>query len=318
MTMRKFLCLLVLSGAVISFVPQGQQAVAARQEIAAVVNEDVISMTDVSKRLRLIIASSGFPDNEDVRAKLAPQIISGLIDEQLMLQEARNMKITIEPKEIEDGFAAIGKQNNMTAEQFKTMLGRGKIDSSTLSRQIEAQLAWGKVVQKRLRPKVVISERDVDDVLARMRAKVGTTEYLAAEIFLPVNKADEDAEVKNFANRLLREMKSNKASFFKLAQQFSKSPGAAKGGDVGWLNEAQVSSEILEGLKKVSKNQVTEPIKSLNGYHIFFLRETRTLAEDKIPSRDQVFYNIGTERLDRLQRRHLMDLKSSSFIDVRV
>ena len=116
----------------------------------------------------------------------------------------------------------------------------------------------------------------------------------------------------------MREIKTGKASFFNLAQQFSKAAGAVNGGDTGWLQETQLSEEILTGLQAVKKNQVTKPIKTLSGYHILFLRDIRTLTEDTMPSRDQIYYSLGTERLEKLQRRHLMDLKASSFIDLRV
>ena len=75
---------------------------------------------------------------------------------------------------------------------------------------------------------------------------------------------------------------------------------------------------MLEALKKVKKNQLTNPIRSEDGYYILFLRETRQLTEDTLPSRQQVEYNLGNERLERLQRRHLLDVKASSFIDIRV
>lgn len=288
------------------------------QGIVAVVNEDIISLDDLGKRLRLIMASAGLPNTPEIKAKLAPQIIGSLVEEQLMMQEAKRLNLTVMPDEIEQGFATIGQQNKMTGDQFKAMLTKGGIDTSTLRRQIEAQVAWGKVVQEKLRPRVVISDMDVEDATARMKAKIGTTEYLAAEIYLPFNDAKQEVAAKGLANRLMQEIHGGKASFFQLAQQFSKSAGSAHGGDVGWLNETQLSEEILAGLKKVKQNQVTEPIRTLTGYHIFFLRNSRTMTEATMPTHEQIYNGLGNERLDRLQRRHLLDLKSSSFVDVRV
>lgn len=302
----------------ICMVPMTKSLYAATQEIVAVVNEDAISARDLATRMRLIIASSGLQNNKEIRAKLTPQILSSLINEQLMLQEARKMNIRIERAEVESGFLKVATQNKTTPAKFKAMLNRGGIDISTMYMQIEAQLAWGKVVQKRLRPRVIISERDVDDTLERIRAKVGSKEYLTAEIFLPIDNVKSEKQVKHLSNRLVREIKSGKASFFSLAQQFSKAAGAVSGGDTGWLQETQLSEEILTGLQAIKKNQVTKPIKTLSGYHILFLRDIRILTEDTMPSRDQIYYSLGTERLEKLQRRHLLDLKAASFIDVRV
>ena len=288
------------------------------QEIVAVVNEDAISDGDLNKRLRLIMASSGIPNKPEIRKKLVPQVLNGLVNEALMMQEAGKMGITVDQKEIDAGIAQIAAQNNFKPQQFLGMLKKGGIDVSTMRRQIESQLAWGKVVQARLRPRVVISERDIDDALERIKAKIGTTEYLAAEIFLPIESAKDEPQVKRLANDLVYQIKSGKAAFFKLAQQFSQAAGSTNGGDKGWVNEAQLPEPLLKGLKSIGKNQITNPIKTLDGYHIMFLREKRALSEDNIPSRSQVLYNLGTERLEKLQRRHLMDLRAASFVDIRV
>ena len=296
-------------------VPAVQAAV---QGIAAVVNEDAISVRDLEKRLRLIMASSGLPNNKEIREKMAMQVLSTLVNEKLMMQEARKHGLVVVQADIERGFSSVAQQNKMSADQFRSMLKKGGIDEGTMKAQIESQVAWSKVVQSRLRQRVVVSDRDVDDVLERLTAKVGTTEYLTAEIFLPIDDAKSAGKVKQLASRLVREIKGGKASFFKVAQQFSKSAGSANGGDIGWVNEEQVSEEVLAGLRAIKKNQVSAPIKTHEGYRILFVRDTRTLSENTLPSRDQVHYNLGAERLDKIQRRYLLDLRAAAFIDVRV
>ncbi len=291
---------------------------AAVQEIAAVVNDGAISMRDLDKRMKLIMVSSGLQNSQEIRDRLKPQVLGSLVNEQLMMQEARRLDISVDKAEIEGGLAKISQQNNTSPEKFKAMLSRGGIDIGTMYAQIEAQIAWGKVVQSQLRSKVIISDRDVDDMLERIKSKIGTTEYLAAEIFLPVEGPKKASQSQQLANRLVSEIRSGKASFFKLATQFSQAAGSTNGGDIGWVQDTQLPQELLDGLKKVKKGQVTNPIKSPNGYHILFLRDTRTVADGTIPSRDQVYYNIGSERLDKLQRRHLMDLRAASFVDIRV
>ncbi len=302
------------------YVPQitTGSANAATQEIVAVVNDAAISDSDLEKRMRLIMASSGLPNTKEIRKKMMPQVLSGLINEQLMLQEAEKYNLEVDSAAIDAGVAQIAQQNKMDPSQFVAMVKKSGIDISTMRQQVKAQVAWGKVVKARIRPRIVISERDIDDALERIKSKIGTTEYLAAEIFLPIENKKEVAQVSKLANGLVYEIKSGKASFFKLAQQFSQAAGSANGGNKGWVNEAQFSPSLLNGLKSLKKNQVTNPIKTLDGYHILFLRDKRTLSEDTIPSREQVEYTIGSDRLEKMQRRHLSDLRSASFVDIRV
>lgn len=288
------------------------------QTIIAVVNDNIISASDLDKRMRLVVASSGLQNTKAIKQKLLQQVLDGLIGEQLMLQEAVKYGVVVDQKEVDAGLAQIAQQNNNKPEQFLSMLRNGGIDVSTMYQQIKSQVSWGKVVQKQLRSRVVISERDIDDTLERIKSKIGTTEYLVAEIFLPIENAKKEQGVKKLARQLVQEIRAGKVSFFKLAQQFSQAAGSAKGGDKGWVNEAQFPEELLGAVSKISKNQVTAPIKTSNGYHIFLLRDKRILSEETVPSRQQIEYNIGAERLDRLQRQHLMDLRLASFIDVRI
>ncbi len=59
-------------------------------------------------------------------------------------------------------------------------------------------------------------------------------------------------------------------------------------------------------------------VKGVGGYHIFFLRDKREIIEDTMPSVEGMTSTIGTQRMERLQRRHLQDLKAQAFIDTRV
>lgn len=314
--LRITLCLFVAVG-VAQFFPL-PFAFAESQQIAAIVNEDAISIQDLNERMQLIMASSGIPNKPEIREKLAPQIMNTLIEEQIMLQEAKKMELTVEPTEIEKGFATIAEQNKMKAEDFKKMIKKGGLSLRTLSRQIEAQISWAKVVQAKLRPRVTVTERDVDEVISNLGKGLGKTEYLLAEIFLPVDDAKSEGEARQLAQGLIKEMRSGRAIFSKLAQQFSKSAGSMNGGSLGWVPEGQLSPEMQSGLKNINKNQVSDPIRSSAGFHILLLRDKRTIAKENMPTREQAFNKLGTERLDRLQRGYLLDLKSSSFIDNRV
>lgn len=291
----------------------------AREEsIAAVVNQDAISMTDFTERMKLIAISSGLPNTPEIRAKLTPQIISSLIEEQLMIQEARKRNLTVTDADIERGFAELASQNKTDPAQFKKMITGSGIDINTMKRQISAQLGWSKVIQKVMRPQVTVTDADIDDEISRISASKGKQEYLLAEILLPVDGDSNEADVKQLADKLAIEIRNGKAPFSKVAQQFSKAPGASKGGDLGWVQEGQLQQELDSVIKTLNEKDISNPIRTASGYHILLLRGKRALSDESMPSREQVMSNIGLQRLDRMQRRYLMDLKTSAFIENRV
>jgi len=286
--------------------------------IAAVVNDEAISMSDVTARMKLVLISSGLPDGKEIRAKILPQVIDGLIEEQLKLQEATRHKLAISDEEVQEGLVIIAKQNNYTPEQFTAGLEKSGVPATTLTRQIRAQLAWNKYIKEVLRNKVNVNDADVAMRIERMKGKIGQTEYLVSEIFLPLDDPKRNAEVEQFAQRMASELQAKKAPFGPVAAQFSKAAGAEKGGSLGWIQEGQIGAELDKVLLTLEEGQVSNPIKTQSGLYIITLQKKRTLTEESIPGRDELMNMIGFERLDRVQQRTLLDLKSAAFIDRRV
>lgn len=296
----------------------GPSYAAQTQTIAAVVNNDAITAADIDERLRLVMVSSGMPDSDDIRTRLMPQIINMLVEEHLMLQEAARMNIVVSPEDIETGFRTIAEQNGMDMDKFRAIMKRQNVPQRAMEYQIRAQVAWGKVVQQKIRPQIVVNEAEVDNMLERLKTNIGKTEYLVAEIFLPIDNPADEASVSQLAQKLTKEMLQGKVPFPRVASQFSQSASAKRGGDVGWVQEGQLDAAIEDVLLRMNEGDLSEPVKTMSGYYIITLRKKRTIAEANIPSRDEVFHRMGTELLERAQRRHLLDLKSDAFIERRV
>ncbi len=288
------------------------------QGIAAVVNDEAISMQDVTDRMKLVMISSGLPNSKEIQAKILPQVIDSLIEEQLKLQEASRNKLSISDEEITEGLDIIAKQNNFTGEQFAAIMSKQGVPIGTLKRQIKAQLAWNKFIKERLRNQVDVNATDVDVRIERLKSKLGQTEYLVSEILLPLGDAKRDGEVRQFAQKMTAELQAKKAPFGAVAAQFSKAAGAEKGGSLGWIQQGQLEPALDQVLLTLAEGQVSNPIETNSGLHIIWLQKKRVLTEESIPPRDELTNQIGFERLDRVQQRTLLDLKSSAFIDRRV
>lgn len=286
--------------------------------IAAVVNDAAISMDDVEARIKLVLVSSGLKDGKEIRAKVTPQVLEGLIDEQLKLQEAHRNKMDVSDEEVQEGLKIIAGQNKFTPEQFLELMRRQGVSKETLLSQIRAQLAWNNVVKDKLRSQVDVNETDVDTRIQRLKSKIGQTEYLVSEIYLPLDNTKRAGELRQFAQRMATELQAKRAPFGPVAAQFSKAAGAEKGGTLGWIQEGFLEPDLNTVLLKMEEGQISNPIKTNSGLYILYLQKKRTLTESSIPPRDEITNSIGFERLDRVQQRALLDLKSAAFIDRRI
>ena len=273
--MLKFISFVMAFCIVIPSVVHAQRS----DSIAAVVNDTVITYTELYDRMDLVIKSSRMPNTKDFKKRLMPQILTGLITETVQLQEAKKLGLETSQEEIDKGFAELAAQNNLKPKQFKAILKRDKIQLSTLEKQIESQLAWGKVIQSEIRPRVILTDRDIDDEFERLQKREGQQEYLLAEIFLPYggeSNATEDA-VRKTADDLSQQLKKDVQKFPAAAKQFSQSATAATGGIMGWITLDQLGDDLSLAVKNMKKQKVSSPIKTKEGYHILFARDKRTI-----------------------------------------
>ncbi len=256
--------------------PAVQNAGAAQDLLraAAVVNDEVISVFDLDMRLRLAILATGQKDNRKLRDRMTAQVIRTLIDEQLQKQEAERLGITITDEQVTNGAEEIARRNKLTIEGFAGLLERRGILLEAFLDQIRGQLTWSALVVRRLRPSVQVSNDEVEEVVRRIAANRGTRLRRVSEIFLAVDTALREDEVRRNAERLLEQLRAG-ARFSSLARQFSESATAARGGDLGWVRDGQLPEEIDKALARMRPGMLSRPIRTLSGFHILLLGEEK-------------------------------------------
>jgi peptidyl-prolyl cis-trans isomerase SurA len=295
----------------------GTSYAAGKETIVAVVNKGVVTASDVKARMDLIALSSGLKPSKALDEKLRPQIIDVMIDEQIRIQEANRLGLKVDAKEIDEGFEQIARQNNIPADDFKKAIQARGVKISTMRDQIETQIAWSKVIQKRIRPKIEVSDVDIDNELQRIKDKIGKDQFKVSEIYLPVADASKKSEAKNFAVKLSEQLQSEPDAFMKSARQFSQSPGANQGKTIGWVMQGVLPKEVDAILPTLAKGKVSSAIETVTGFYIIMVDDKRQLSTEQLPNRDDIMEKIGMERMERAQRRYYMDLRSQAFIEKR-
>ena len=241
--------------------------------IAAVVNEDAISVLDVRERMDLILATTGLTDSQETRRRLMPQILRTLIDESLELQEAERQGFELEEVELGFAYGLVEQNLGLPAGQLDAFLDYNNLSKATLDRQLTAEIVWNELVNRRMRADEV-SEEDVDEEMLRIEATANEPAYLLAEMFLAVDEPEREAEIEANVQRL-REAVMSGASFPQLARQFSQAASAAEGGDLGWMAQSQLGEELAPVVTQMEAGSLSEPIRVIGGYSLILLRERR-------------------------------------------
>ncbi|TQV80674.1 hypothetical protein FKG95_10975 [Denitrobaculum tricleocarpae] len=258
---------------------------------AAVVNDEVISVLDLTQRARLTLLATRQQDGPEVRRRLIPQVLRRLVDERLQLQEAERLEIVVDDRQVEAALADLANQNKMSRDQFVSFLRRQGVLATTISDQIRAQIAWSIVVSRRLRPSVNISDEEIQEVVDRVATDTGAVQRRVGEIFLTVENAQREAEVRENANRLITRLREG-ANFGTLARQFSQAASASLGGDLGWVAQGELQPELDEALAAATPNSVVGPIQTTSGFYLLNYLEQRQSGQEETLNLKQVLFAL--------------------------
>ncbi len=302
------------------FLPAGRASGQESVGIAAVVNNEAISIPDLMARIDVAIVASRLRASEDLRRQLAPQVLRSLVDERLKVQEAERLGVTVSDDEMANARRSVEQRNGIAAGGLDDFLQGQGLNVATVTDQLRAEILWSKLVRGRLGAAVSVGEGEIEEALAQLEANRGRPEFRVAEIFLAVESSEQENEVRAAAESLFEQLKAG-ARFDQIASQFSQSATAAVGGDIGWVLEGELPSEIEAVLARMNPGAIAPPVRTFDGYSIVLLIDRRTVLSDAPAAgtdREAIRREIGQRRLEMLARRYLRDLHRSAFISVRI
>jgi peptidyl-prolyl cis-trans isomerase SurA len=246
--------------------------------VVAVVGSDVISSIDLQDRMRLILGTTRIEDSPETRRRLVPQALRVLVDEQLQMQEATAEGITVGEQDIKEAIGVIEKRSNKPEGSLEADLAARGLPARSFYNQIKAQIAWSKLIIKKIRPRIRVSDEEVARVRKKATSGVaagsGREEVQIATIVLPVDSPANEANVKALAEKLVSEIHAG-AAFDDVARQFATG-GAGQATEAFWVEPSQLDPLITKALTGVEPQNITAPVRTLNGYQIVRLLDKRT------------------------------------------
>ncbi len=263
-------------------------AFAAPQEVdkvAAVVDNGVVLESEVNDMLQSVKqqakeSKQQLPDE----ATLRRQILDRLIMDNIQLQMATKMGITLTDDDVTKAIAGIAQQNNLTVDQLRSRLAYEGLDYNTYRTQIRKEILISEVRNGEVRRRVTILPQEVDALAKQMAAQTDNeAEYNLSNILLPLPQnptQDQVDQTEILAKKLVSDL-NHGADFAKMAMTYSADPHALDGGNMGWGKLQGLPSLFAQALVNAKKGQVVGPIRSGVGFHILKVNDMRQ-ADQKV------------------------------------
>ena len=162
--------------------------------LVAIVDHKPIFLSELKERgvphVRRIDASAPDAVKRDVMiAEMYKELLSRLVDEELVRREADKLKITVDEKEIDAGIAQLSKSNGLTPEQLQKAVLEQGMTMKQYREEIARQILEGKWVQTKAAssphaPKSGGNQKDYFEALEKFRRK--TLEELRERAYVEV------------------------------------------------------------------------------------------------------------------------------------
>ena len=276
-------CLPLFSAAAAAQTNAAQSTVQEIDHIVAVANDDVITHTELEKRMRLVKQQL-----QGRQAKLPPddvlrkQILEQLIMERLQLQVAERVGIRIDDESINQVVNNIAKENNLTLDQFREVLAREGYNFADFRDNIKKDITITQLRKRRVENRVTVTEQEVDNYLISNASRGGSNdEFHLGHILIAVPEAaspDQIQVARQRAETVLGQLRLG-ADFAQTAIAESGGQRALEGGDLGWRKAGQMPTLFAESVLNLKVGEISELIRSPSGFHIIKLLDRRSTVQ---------------------------------------
>ncbi len=251
--------------------------------IVAVANDDVITYTELEKRMHLVKQQlqrrqAKLPPDEVLRK----QILEQLIMERLQLQVAEQVGIRVDDESINKVVSNIARENNLSLEQFREVLAREGYNFADFRDNIRKDITINQLRKRRVENRVTVTEQEVDNYLMSV-ANQGdrNDEYHLGHILIAVPEAASPEQIqaaKQQADTVLARLRLG-ADFAQTAIAESAGQRALEGGDLGWRKAGQMPTLFAESVITMQVGEISDLIRSPSGFHIIKLLDRRSTEQ---------------------------------------
>jgi peptidyl-prolyl cis-trans isomerase SurA len=288
------------------------------ERIVAVVNSEPLLLSELRTRAAPFLTRvMQAPEMQRMALmqQLYGELLTQLIDERLLEQEARKLSITVLGTDVDRAIENVQRQNNMKDPDFWEAVAAQGFAKDQYKSDVRRQLLRLKVINQKVRSRINVTEADVRRKYEEtMRSARRAAMFQVAHVFLPVesDSVAKLAKVRAEADALRAQL---------TIEGFPKAMEDHGGGELGWVSQGDLPEVLADALLSLEPGQISAPVRGPAGIHIFLLRE-RKLGEENLGDYEQTKAELYREMVDQAMAKqevaYLSELRKQSLISRRL
>lgn len=283
---------------------------AIEDKVVAIVNNDVITENDVKeyKNIMHLQLSSMFEGEElkEEMKKVDEDVVERLVEDKLILQEARKKDIKVNDTVIEARIQLL-KSRFVSDEEYEMYMKMRGLTPADLKRKITEQIQMHDIIDLEVRSKIFVHPQEVTNYYEEHKSEIVNTESLDLDsIFIRIDGNEEKAEEK--AQEILAELKKGK-DFAELKEKYSDAPA------LGQVKRGQLNEQVEKIVFALNEGEVSVPVKMNTGIYIFKVKKknnSRPLTIEE--ARDQIYEFLFNQKFQERFMEWTDGLKKDAYI----
>ncbi|MCX5696191.1 MAG: peptidyl-prolyl cis-trans isomerase [Candidatus Omnitrophica bacterium] len=279
----------------------------AQDQIVAIVNNDVITQKDLNDFLNFMrLQFSREYKGKDLEEKISSaklDLLNRLIEDRLILQEARKEKVVFDEGRVKSRISEIKKRYNSDA-QFQADLMKQGLTQADIENKIREQFLMYGIIEQKVRSKISVRPDEVTKFYEDKKKDFSSGEEREFEAFA--------FESEDLADSFAYNLKAGKSAE-ELAGRY---PFTVNKFSV--LRKENLKKEIEEAVFSLGVNEVSSVVKMDDKYYVFRLIN---IIPSKQLSLSDVQYKIQSFIFEKKMQEELVkwldELKNKSYIKIK-
>ena len=290
------------------------------EEIVAVVNEDVITLSDYKGQydstVQQLRAAFQGEEYEKQLALLKKEMLNMMITDLLLMQQAKEKNLNV-GEQLKGAVENIKKENNIASDDdLKRVLSQQGVDYEQWLRNLEENMLKQGLIYSEVDRSIVLDDSEIVGYY-KLHPQEFTEpeEYKIRAVYLST-EGKAAAALEEMKNEISGKLKAGEP-FNVLAKDYSDGPAKETEGDLGTFKKGELDKALEQAVSKLKAGETSGWVETKNGWYLLKLEEKK---DSRLMTFEEVKKNVEerlfTQKREKKLEEYLKGLREGSYIKI--